>query len=296
MVDIPSMTPNYYIPRRFQGKTLLVTGAATGIGAATAIRAAREGANVVCVDCKERKLQITLSKIKFEGHNAIAVVADVSKTEDTDRMLTEAVKAYGSIDLALNAASVIDGCNPTQLFDLNTHGHLLPNSIHEATDEYWDSVVATNTTGTFKSLRAELRQMLQQNRGGAIVNIGSIACLTGLPGNPAYMASKYAVTGLTRNAAIEYAPYGIRINSVNIAQIDTSIVVKDDKLTGARQKSRNGNSFDGLKTQTLLNTEDSKHSSANLWEQTAPILFLLSDDASDLTGCVCTTDGGWTDD
>lgn len=293
-MDIQPTNPDYFIPNRFQGKTILITGAATGIGSATAIRAAREGANVVGVDRKEKELNQTISKIKGEGHNAIAIVGNVVETALCDRMVTEAVNVFGGINLALNAAGVMDGGDPAQPLNFEGQRNLLPNSIHLATDEYWDAVVATNTTGVFKSMRSELRQMVAQGQGGAIVNIGSIAGLTGLAGNPAYVASKHGVTGLTRNAALDYAPYGIRINSVNMAATDTPMVARAGEFVQASKKSGEGSSMGGLKLQSILSAVDSKHRSATVWEQGAIILFLLSPDASNLTGCTYATDGGWT--
>lgn len=294
MVDIVPTDPTYFIPNRFQGKTLLITGAATGIGAATAIRAAREGAKVVGLDRKARELNETIGQINSEGHQAIALVGNVVETEACDRAVAEAVRVYGGLDLALNAAGVMDGGDPAQPLNFKGQRHLLPNALHEATDEYWEAVVATNTTGMFKSLRAELRQMVQQGRGGAIVNIGSIAGLTGLSGNPAYVASKHGVTGLTRNAALDYAPYGIRVNSVNMAATDTPMVARAGEFVRAMKESGQGGSMGGLKTQSILMAADSQHRSSTVWEQAAIILFLLSPDASNLTGCAYPTDGGWT--
>lgn len=294
MVDITPTAPDYFIPNRFQGKTLLVTGAATGIGSATAIRAAREGANVVGLDRKEKELNETVGKIKSEGHQAIAIVGNVVETEACDRAVADAVRVFGGLDLALNAAGVMDGGDPGQPLNFQGQRNLLPNSIHEATDEYWEAVIATNTTGVFKSMRSELRQMVQQGRGGAIVNIGSIAGLTGLAGNPAYVASKHGVTGITRNAALDYAPYGIRINSVNMAATDTPMVARAGEFVQAMKASGQGGSMGGLKTQSILMAADSQHRYSTVWEQAAVILFLLSADASNLTGCIYATDGGWT--
>lgn len=294
MVDITPTDPNYFIPNRFQGKTFLVTGAATGIGAATAMRAAREGANVVGLDRKETELNATISQIKDEGHRAIAIVGNVVDTEVCDRAVAEAVQVYGGLDLALNAAGVMDGGDPAKPLNFNGQRHLLPNSIHEATDDYWEAVMATNTTGMFKSMRSQLRQMVQQGRGGAIVNIGSIAGLTGLAGNPAYVASKHGVTGLTRNAALDYAPYGIRINSVNMAATDTPMVERAGEFVQAMRASGQGGSMGSLKTQSILAAADSQHRASTVWEQAAIILFLLSPDATNLTGCTYATDGGWT--
>jgi NAD(P)-dependent dehydrogenase (short-subunit alcohol dehydrogenase family) len=293
-IDIKPISPDYFIPNRFQGKTMLITGAATGIGAATAIRAAREGAKVVGVDRKAPELNETIGKIKSEGHNAIAVVGSVVDTELCDRMVTDAVKAFGSLDLVLNAAGVMDGGDPAQPLNFDAQKNLLPNSIHLATDEYWEAVIATNTTGIFKSMRSELRLMLSQGKGGAIVNIGSIAGLTGLAGNPAYVASKHGVTGLTRNAAIDYAPSGIRINSVNMAATDTPMVARAGEFVRAMKASGQGGTMGGLKSQSILMAADSNHRMSTPWEQAAIILFLLSEDASNITGATYSTDGGWT--
>jgi NAD(P)-dependent dehydrogenase (short-subunit alcohol dehydrogenase family) len=294
MVDITPTDPNYFIPKRFQGKTLLVTGAATGIGAATAIRAAREGANIVGLDRKEKELNQTISQIKGEGHKAIAIVGNVVKTEVCDRAVAEAIRIYGSLDLALNAAGVMDGGDPGQPLNFQGQRNLLPKSIHEATDEYWETVLATNTTGVFKSMRSELRQMVKQGKGGAIVNIGSIAGLTGLGGNPAYVASKHGVTGLTRQAALDYAPNGIRVNSVNMAATETPMTERAFEFVRETKKEGAASPTAMLKTMSLLMASDSKKRMATVWEQGAIILFLLSADASNLTGCVYATDGGWT--
>ena len=294
MVDITPTDPKYFIPNRFQGKTLLITGAATGIGAATAIRAAREGANIVGLDRKEAALNQTISQIKSEGHRAIAIVGNVVQTEVCDRAVAEAVRVFGGLDLALNSAGVMDGGDPGQPLNFRGQRNLLPKSIHEATDEYWEAVLATNTTGVFKSMRAELRQMVKQGKGGAIVNIGSIAGLTGLGGNPAYVASKHGVTGLTRQAALDYAPNGIRVNSVNMAATDTPMTERAFEFVRESKSEGTSSPTAMLKTMSLLMASDSQKRMATVWEQGAIILFLLSADASNLTGCIYATDGGWT--
>lgn len=293
-MTIQPVRPDYYIPGRFKDKTLLITGAATGIGSATAIRAAREGANVACIDKKTKELHATVAKITSEGHKAIAIVADVSLTADADRMVEETIKAFGSLELVLNAAGVMDGTDPSKPSDFEHEGHLMPNCIHEASDEYWDNTIASNATGMFKSLRSELRQMVNQNKGGAIVCIGSIAGIIGLPGNPAYSASKHAVTGLVRNVAIDYSSFGIRVNSVNMAQTDTPMVERAYEFVTYKMEHGGGSSMAGAKSQSILQIAEPEHRGATAWEQAGPILFLLSDDASNLTGGAYATDGGWT--
>lgn len=301
-LDVKPTDPAYFVPKRFAGKTILMTGAARGIGKATAIRAAREGANVVIADILEKEGKETLAMIQKEGGKAIFVQTDVRETKACDRMVAEAVKAFGSVDLVVNAAGVMDGYAPDSKFDLKAPRENLFAPIHEATDEYWDQVMAVNVTGIFKSMRPELRQMLKQGRGGSIVNIGSIAGLTGLAGNPAYVASKHGVTGLTRNAAIDYAPYAIRVNSVNMAATDTPMtdaafakvieVMKEKAITDPEfAKTPN---MGMMKTQSTLMYADSQHRMSTPWEQAAVILFLLSDDAANITGAAWATDGGWT--
>jgi NAD(P)-dependent dehydrogenase (short-subunit alcohol dehydrogenase family) len=301
MFAITPVSPDKYTPDRFNGKAILITGAATGIGAATAIRAAREGASVVCVDRKTKELEQTVATITSEGHKAIAVVGDVSKTAVADRMVAESVRTFGSLDLALNAAGVLDGADPAQPLVYERDKHLLPRRIHEATDEYWDTVVAANMTGTFKSLRAELRQMVNQGRGGAIVNVGSIAGVTGLVAHAAYVASKHGVIGLTHSAAVDYAEYGIRVNSVNPYGTETAMTRRVAAFMGEVAKMGGSDveasavmqSARQLK-QSILQLNDPEHRLAKPEEQASVILFLLSDEASNVTGGVYAADGGYT--
>jgi NAD(P)-dependent dehydrogenase (short-subunit alcohol dehydrogenase family) len=208
-------------------------------------------------------------------------------------MVKVAVDTYGGLDLALNNAGVMDGVFSGDPIDYRKQKPLIFAPIHEATDEYWDRVFLSNAAGVFRSMRAELRQMVAQGRGGAIVNVGSIAGMTGLAGNPAYVASKHAVTGLTRNAAIDYAPYGIRVNSVNMAATDTPMVARAGKLVAEASKA-GGPGMGRIKTQSLLAYVDSNRRPATVGEQVAVMMFLLSQEASNLTGAAYATDGGWT--
>ncbi|KFD60285.1 hypothetical protein M514_27538 [Trichuris suis] len=223
-LDIEPTDPNATIAGRFSGKTLLVTGGARGMGRATAIRAAREGANVVIADWLDKEGQETAEEIQRNGGNAIYVHTDVSNTKDTYAMVEAAVSKFGSLDLALNAAGVIDGVYSGHGVDLDAQDELLFRKIHEATDKYFDKVMAINAGGAFKSLRAELAQMVKQGKGGAIVTIGSSTAIAAQSAIPAYVASKHAISGLIRSAAIDYARYGIRVNSVNMANTDTDLL------------------------------------------------------------------------
>jgi NAD(P)-dependent dehydrogenase (short-subunit alcohol dehydrogenase family) len=232
--------------------------------------------------------------IKKDGGNAIAIVADLTQSSEANRMVAETLSAFGRLDLVLNAAGVMDGNDPAVPQDFENHGTLFPAPIHKASDEYWHSVFDANTHGMFYSMRAEINQLLIQGTGGAIVNIGSIAAITGLPGNPAYSASKHAVTGLTRNAAIDYAPHGIRVNSVNMAQTDTPMVFRAYEFVEWAMGKGMGSGMAGLKSKSLISAAEPSGRGSTPWEQAAMILFLLSDDAANITGAVYATDGGWT--
>jgi len=291
--DIEPVPKNQFTPDRFKGKTLIITGCARGMGEAAAIRAAREGANVVGVDWIPELGAKTIERIRAAGGQAVFVAGNVGESATCERMVKTAVDTFGGLDLAINNAGVMDGVYSGDPIDYDKQKSLIFAPIHEASDEYWDRVFLSNSAGVFRSMRAELKQMVAQGRGGAIVNVGSIAGLTGLAGNPAYVASKHAVTGLTRNAAIDYAPYGIRVNSVNMAATDTPMVERATQLVMAASKAT-GPKMGGIKTQSILAYADSKRRPATVGEQVAVMLFMLSNEASNLTGATYATDGGWT--
>ncbi len=294
-VDVKPLDPDFFLPGRFKGKTLIVTGCARGMGRAAAIRAAREGANVVGVDWIRDEGEAVVEAIRREGGQARFVYGDVGDTRTCDRMVQVAVEDFGGLDLALNNAGVMDAVFPGEPVDYARQKDLIFQSVHQASDEYWEKVMRTNATGVFKSMRAELRQLVAQRRGGAIVNVGSVAGLIGFGGTCAYSASKHAVSGLTRSAAIDYSVYGIRVNSVNMATTETPMYERAKALLTARARESKGMPQVGLmKIDSLLQATDSHKRGATAWEQVAVMLFLLSEEASNLTGALYATDGGYT--
>ena len=293
--NIAPVPEEYFMPGRFAGKTALVTGCARGMGKQAAIRLAREGANVVGVDWLEDEGKSVIDGITKEGGKAIFVAGDISDNDVCTAMVEAAVATYGGLDCALNNAGVMDAIFPGDAIDFEKQRDLVMSRIDEATDAYWDVVMRVNATGTFRSMRAELRQFLKQGRGGSIVNVASVAGLRGFGGTPSYVASKHAVNGLTKNAAIDYAPYGIRVNSVCMATTVTPMYERAFALLKQRAMSGYRDSGIGMmKIDSLLQWSNQEKRGSTAAEQVAVMLFLLSPEASNVTGANYATDGGFT--
>ena len=293
--NIVPVPEDYFMPGRFAGKTALVTGCARGMGRLAAIRLAREGANVVGVDWLEEEGRAVIDGIAREGGKATFVAGDISETSVCDAMVKAAVDTYGGLDCALNNAGVMDAIFPGDPIDYEKQKGLVMSRIDQATDAYWDVVMRVNATGTFRSMRSELRQLMQQARGGSIVNVASVAGLRGFGGTPSYVASKHAVNGLTKNAAIDYAPFGIRVNSVCMGTTITPMYERAFQLL--RQRAKSGYKETGigmLKIDSLLQWSNQEKRGSTAAEQVAMMLFLLSPESSNLTGANFATDGGFT--
>ena len=182
---------------RLNGKVALVTGAGSGIGRASAITIAREGAKVVVSDVVTEGGEETVRIIEDAGGEAIFVKADVSAAIDVEALVNAVVEAYGRLDCAHNNAGIVGPVADT----------------HEYTEDAWDDVIRVNLKGVWLCMKYEITQMLQQG-GGSIVNTSSVAGLVGHPWQTAYVASKHGMNGLTKVAALENAKLGIRVNAV----------------------------------------------------------------------------------
>jgi NAD(P)-dependent dehydrogenase (short-subunit alcohol dehydrogenase family) len=190
-----------------EGKVGLVTGGTSGIGRETAILFAKTGAKVVVSGRREREGEETIELIRAAGGNGFFVKADVSKASEVEALVQKAVEKFGRLDIAFNNAGI--------------EGVWVP--IVRQSEEDWDRTIDTNLKGAWLCLKYEIRQMLKQGSGGAIVNMASVVGLIGAAGAAAYSASKHGVLGLTKAAALETARSGIRINAVCPAAIETTM-------------------------------------------------------------------------
>lgn len=244
-----------------EGKVALVTGAGSGIGRATALVFAREGAKVVVSDIVVEGGEETVQQIKAAGGEAIFVKADVSKGADVEALITQTVETYGRLDCAFNNAGIEGGVKPTI----------------DCTEEEFARTIAVNLTGVWLCMKYEIQQMLSQG-GGTIVNTASVAGLVGFPGLPDYVASKHGVLGLTKTAALEYAKSGIRVNAVCPGVIQTPMVERGAQLSPG---------FDELAVS--MEPVGRFGQPAEIGEA---VVWLCSEAASFVTGHPMTVDGG----
>ncbi|HEY7077305.1 MAG TPA: glucose 1-dehydrogenase [Solirubrobacteraceae bacterium] len=245
-----------------RGKVALVTGAASGIGRATAELLAGLGARVVASDIDADGGAEVVARLRADGAEARFVAADVAREGAVAAAVEEAVAAWGRIDCAANCAGVGGGHGATHEYDVET----------------WDRIVAVNLRGTWLAMRAEIAAMLAGGAGGAIVNVASTLALRGSPFASPYSASKHGVLGLTRTAAVEYAPHGIRVNAVCPGAIDTPMMDETfARFAGFRE------ALIGFVPMGRMGTAD---------EVAGAIAWLCSDAASFVTGDALTIEGG----
>ncbi len=241
------------------GKAGLVTGAASGIGRACAIRFGREGAAVIVVDLESSRAagEETARAVEKAGGQGEFFPCDVSRSEDNEALVARAVERFGKLDFAHNNAGI------------GVH-----RLLHETSDEDFDRVIAVNLRGTFLGMKHQIRQMLEQG-GGAIVNTSSNAGLRAVMLLSAYTASKHGILGLTKNAAVEYANKGIRVNAVCPGAIMTPLMSNESP---ERQREI-------LAPQAMTRFGQPE-------EVAAAVAWLCSDEASFVTGIAMPVDAG----
>jgi NAD(P)-dependent dehydrogenase (short-subunit alcohol dehydrogenase family) len=252
------MNPTY----DFEGQVALVTGASSGMGLATARAFAEQGASVALADVNEDALRAATDDLTAAGHQVLAVVCDVSDEAQVAALVERTVASFGRLDMAFNNAGIM----------------IPPSDAADEPANNFDRVNAINLRGVWACMKHELRQMREQG-SGAIVNCSSLGGLVGLPGRASYHASKHGVLGLTKSAALEYAPRGIRINAVCPGTIDTPMVA--DMLANGELDMA-----DAVRNQPIgrLGTAD---------EIAAAALWLCSPAASFVVGVALPVDGGY---
>ena len=246
-----------------EGKVALITGGGSGIGRASALAFAREGARIVVADVIVEGGEETLGMIKKAGGEGIFVKVDVSKATEVEALIAKAVETYGRLDCAYNNAG-IEGSAATTT---------------DYAEESWDRVIAINLKGVWLCMKYEIPQMLKQG-GGAIVNTASAEGLVGFRRGSAYVASKHGVVGLTKTAALEYAKSGVRVNAICPGAIDTPMM---GRITGHRPQ-RAERMAAGEPVGRMGMPE----------EIAEAVVWLCSDAASFVTGHAMAVDGGLT--
>ena len=245
-------------------KIAVVTGAASGMGKAISILFAREGAKVVVSDIDLPGAILTVSEIEAEGGSAIAVLTDVSKEDDIQNMIDTAVRTFGTVDIMVNNAGIMDNFEPAA----------------DIVDAKWDRIFAINTTSVMRATRKVLPIFLAKGKG-VIINISSAGGLYGSRAGAAYTASKHAVVGFTRNVGFQYAQKGIRCNSIAPGAVETNI----GKTITVPNEFGMSRAMAGLGLNPRVGKAE---------EIATAALFLASDDSSFVNGTVLVVDGGWT--
>jgi len=246
------------------GKSALITGGGGGIGRATALAFAREGARVAVADVAAEAARETVARVNAAGGQAISLMGEVTRDAEVKSMIEAVVSTYGRLDCAFNNAGIAG-------WQVDAAG----KKTAEWSEEAFDRMIAVNLKGVWLCMRHELPQMQAQG-GGAIVNTGSIAGLAGLPTSSAYVAAKHGVVGLTKTAALEYADANIRVNAVCPGFIKT-------RMTEDAMRRRGAEIIGQVPFRRMGNPE----------EIAEMVVWLCSERASYVSGAAYNVDGGW---
>lgn len=252
---------------RFEGKVALVTGGGGGIGRATALRFAQEGANLVLVDLNEESTEQVAEEIRALGREALVVLADVTDASDNERMVAETMRRFGRLDVVFNNAGIGGG----------------DQQVATMAPEHWDRVLAVNLRGVFLGCKYSIPALIESG-GGAIVNMGSsMAGWDTSAGGAAYMASKEGVVGLTKSLALQLAQYAIRVNAICPGVIQTRLNFYPE-MDEAEWEALYERFAKRIPLRRVGQPED----------VAAAVAFLASDDARHITGSALLIDGGQT--
>lgn len=243
-----------------EGKVALITGAGSGIGKNTALLFAREGAKIVVTDVNEAHGNAVVAEIKEQGGEAIFIKADTSKAEDSAASVDKALEVFGKLDIAVNNAGIGGASAPVGEYPIDS----------------WDKVIGVNLSGVFYGLRYQIPAIEKTSGKGSIINVASILGQVGFANSSAYVAAKHGVVGLTKNAAIEYAKKGIRVNSVGPGFIKTPLL--------EAMKKEEYDALTALHPMGRLGESD---------EVAELFLWLASDKSSFVTGSYYAVDGGY---
>jgi NAD(P)-dependent dehydrogenase (short-subunit alcohol dehydrogenase family) len=253
--------------QRLAGKVSLITGAASGIGLATAEWFCREGAAVVLADVQLGKAEEAAVKLRASGGRAVAAAVDVTEANQVRDAVVLAAREFGRLDILFANAGI------------GYSGELL-----DTTNEDWDAVMNVNAKGVFISCRESIRQMLTQSpQGGSVVINASISGLAGIPKQAPYAPSKGAVVKLTRQLAVDYAARGVRVNCVCPGTVDTPVLQRGMEMSGDPE---------GFLAMLVAGHPIGRIGRPE--EIAAAVAFLASDDASFITGAILAVDGGYT--
>ncbi|SHH68734.1 NAD(P)-dependent dehydrogenase, short-chain alcohol dehydrogenase family [Anaerosphaera aminiphila DSM 21120] len=249
---------------RLEDKIVILTGASSGIGRATALRFAKEGAKVIAMARRKERLDELAGEAKDFAGEIIPYVGDVSKDEDIKGVVAMAITKYNRVDVLINNAGILDKMKTASDID----------------DELWDKILNVNVTGVMKMIREVIPHMVEQ-KSGSIVNTASVGGLFGGRGGMAYVASKHAVIGMTKHIGFEFQEYGIRCNAVAPGSVATEVFGTGEGVNQSVMEKLN-------KGVAVLPVLGKAEEIANV------MLFLASDEASFVNGAVVVADGGWT--
>jgi len=246
-----------------ENKIAVITGAGSGMGRATALLFASEGAKIIVSDINAERLDTVVKEITSKGGIAKGIVTNVASEEDVKKMVDVAINSYGALDILVNNAGVMDDFSP----------------VADVSNELWNKVIGVNLNGPFYACRVAVPQMLKQGKG-VIINVSSIGGLNGARAGAAYTSSKHALIGLTKNIGFMYASKGIRCNAIAPGGVNTNI------MDGVNPNKA------GL--EIISKGMASNPRTGEPSEIAELALFLASDKSSNVNGAVIVADGGWT--